>query len=83
MAQTAKVGFYSGARGDERPFSILVDGREKMIVHIYEQALEEDKSTGRRTRRFKVRTEDGVSFVVRQVGEGWTASPLASTDMMG
>lgn len=80
MAQTTNVKFYSGSKGDEKPSSILVDGKEKMIVHICEQAVEEDISTGERTRTFRVRTEDGASFVVRQMGEGWTVSPLASTD---
>jgi hypothetical protein len=83
MAQTTNVRFYSGAKGDEKPVSILVDGEEKMIVHIYEEAVEEDVSTGERTRRFKVRTEDGASFAVRQMGKGWVVSPLASVDKMG
>lgn len=78
-----RVRFYSGSKGDERPSCILVDGREKMIVHIYGQGVNEDIATGKRTRTFKVRTEDGASYVVRQAGEGWTVSRLASNGKMG
>lgn len=83
MVETISVRFYFGSKGEEKPVGIVVGGKEKTIVHIYEQALEEDASTGKRTRRFKVRTEDGASFVVRQAGEGWTVTQLANADKMG
>ena len=70
------VRFYSGSKGDERPFCIVVDGEERLIVQISKQAIMEDAKTGKRRRMFEVITENGETYSVEEIEGTWKISNL-------
>jgi len=83
VAETLSVKFYCGSKEDERPLSILVEGKEEMVVDVFDQAVEEETQTGKRRRRFLVRTEGGRSYAVKEEGGAWVVSRLVGPDRVG
>lgn len=83
VAETLGVKFYSGSKEEERPLSILLEGREEMVVDVLEQAVEEDIRTGRRRRRFRVRTEEGKCYVLKEQDGVWIVRRLADPGKVG
>lgn len=53
------VKWYSGRVLNERPASIIIDGKEILILQVLKEEIQEDIRTRKRERVFSVSTDSG------------------------
>ena len=65
------VQCYAGARGDEHPRRVIINGREHLVTRLIEESVEESVDTRVRTHRYKVLTDAGTVLEVLHADDGW------------
>ena len=66
------VESYAGARADETPRLVTIDGRRLVIVRLLNESVEESLVTNTQTRRFRVVTAEGrILDILRQSDGAW------------
>lgn len=60
------VSCYSGARADEAPRRVIVDGREHRVGQIIASSVEESPDTRERSHRFRIITDEGLVLDIRR-----------------
>lgn len=65
------VQCYAGARGDEYPRRIIVNGREHLVTRVVGESMEESVDTRVRTHRYKVLTDAGAVLEILRTGDDW------------
>jgi hypothetical protein len=70
-----RVESYAGYRGEEEPRAFTLGERRFAVIEITDRWLEP------RTRYFKVRADDGRTFILRHdiVGESWDLAALVGS----
>jgi hypothetical protein len=73
-----RVECYAGSRSNETPRRIIVDGREYVVAQLLAESIEESSGSNEQTRRYKVRTDEGMVLeVVRTSDGGWRLVSLS------
>lgn len=62
---------YAGARGDEHPRRIIINGREHLVIRLMGESVEESAGTRVRTHRYKVLTGGGAVLEILRTGDDW------------
>jgi hypothetical protein len=71
-----EVRCYSGYKGMERPKSVVINGREKLIQEILKREVREDYETRERTRIFWCQISDGVLKLSHLQSGEWKVETL-------
>ena len=65
------VECYAGARADERPRRILIEGREFRVTRLISESVDESADSRERIHRYRVLTDAGIVFEVVHKSDGW------------
>ena len=65
------VQCYAGARGDEYPRRLIINGSEHLVTRLIGESVEESAGTRVRTHRYKVLTDAGVVLEILRTGDDW------------
>jgi hypothetical protein len=65
------VQCYAGARADECPRRIVIDGREHLVARLIRESVEESVGARVRTHRYKVLTDAGEVLEILHTGDHW------------
>jgi len=65
-----RVECYAGSRSDETPRRITVDGREYVVARLLAESIEKSSGSNEQTRRYKVRTDEGMVIEVVRTSDG-------------
>lgn len=65
------VQCYAGARGDEHPRRIIINGREHLVTRLIGESVEESIGTRVRTHHYKVLTDTGAVLEILRTDDDW------------